>query len=321
MDAAPPLPLPCPLQAGWELVRTIELPRTLADGRPLGGVSAAAYQRKQDRLWLLSDAPIGHLVPWGGLAQVLRGQRDLLRPGRRVLLKGGDGQPLTEDFDGEGLVVQGRQAWIASEGRRSLERQPRLIQIDLGSGRLRQELPMPEAWRATTGQGLGSNKGPESLTALGPGDLLLAAEAPLLQHQPGDGISLMRRRPGDAIRSAGALDSGAYGRHDGLTELLALPLRQQLLGLRRGFEMPDQWSAWLQLFAFPDPQGPPLQPIIGWNLLEAGLPPDNWEAMAVGPTLSDGRQTLVLASDDNFNPLQSSWIAVLTPRRTAACTD
>jgi hypothetical protein len=238
-----------------------------------------------------------------------------------VLLKGGDGQPLTQDFDGEGLVVQGRQAWIASEGRRSLERQPRLIQIDLGSGRLRQELPMPEAWRATTGQGLGSNKGPESLTALGPGDLLLAAEAPLLQHQPGDGISLMRRRPGDAIRSAGALDSGAYGRHDGLTELLALPLRQQLLGLRRGFEMPDQWSAWLQLFAFPDPQGPPLQPIIGWNLLEAGLPPDNWEAMAVGPTLSDGRQTLVLASDDNFNPLQSSWIAVLTPRRTAACTD
>ena len=59
------LPLPCPLEAGWELVRTIALPRTLADGRPLGGFSAAAYQPKQDRLWSLSDAPIGHLVPWG----------------------------------------------------------------------------------------------------------------------------------------------------------------------------------------------------------------------------------------------------------------
>ena len=32
------LPLPCPLEA---------------------------FQPKQDRLWLLSDAPIGHLVPWG----------------------------------------------------------------------------------------------------------------------------------------------------------------------------------------------------------------------------------------------------------------
>ena len=123
-------------------------------------------------------------------------------------------------------------------------------------------------------------------SALGPGDLLLAAEAPLLQHQSADGISLMRRRPGEEIRSAGALDVGATGRYDGLTELLALPTRQLLLGLRRGFE-----------------------------------PPDNWEAMALGPALSDGRQTLVLASDDNFNPLQSSWLAVLTPRRTTACTD
>ena len=59
------LPLPCPLEAGWEMVRTFELPRTLADGRPLGGFSAAAYQPEQYRLWLLSDTPIGHLVPWG----------------------------------------------------------------------------------------------------------------------------------------------------------------------------------------------------------------------------------------------------------------
>ena len=69
------------------------------------------------------------------------------------------------------------------------------------------------------------------------------------------------------------------------------------------------------------PQGPPLQPTIGWDLLKAGLPADNWESMALGPALSDGRQTLVLASDDNFNPLQSSWVAVLAPRRTTACTD
>ena len=82
------LPLPCPLEAGWELVRTIQLPKSHADGRPMGGFSAAAYQRKQDRLWLLSDAPTGHLVPWSGLAQWLQGQREALRPGRSVLLRG-----------------------------------------------------------------------------------------------------------------------------------------------------------------------------------------------------------------------------------------
>ena len=242
------LPLPCPLEAGWQLVRTIRLPRMLADGRPLGGFSAAAYQPKQDRLWLLSDAPIGHLVPWGGLAPWLQGRRDTLRPGRRVLLREGDGQPLPQTFDGEGLVIEGRQAWIASEGRRSQARRARLIRMDLGNGRLQQELPLPQVWQASSGQGLGSNKGPESLTALGPGDLLLAAETPLLQHQADDGISLMRRAPGDAIRSAGALDVGATGRHDGLTELLALPTQQRLLGLRRGFEPLDQWSVRLLLF-------------------------------------------------------------------------
>ncbi|GIR75220.1 MAG: hypothetical protein CM15mP77_3770 [Synechococcus sp.] len=81
----------------------------LADGRPLGGFSAAAYQPKQDRLWLLSDAPIGHLVPWGAWPMA-PGPADTLRPGRRVLLREGDGQPLPQTFDGEGLVIEGRQA-------------------------------------------------------------------------------------------------------------------------------------------------------------------------------------------------------------------
>lgn len=40
-----------------------------------------------------------------------------------------------------------------------------------------------------------------------------------------------------------------------------------------------------------------------------------------GPALSDGRQPLVLASNDNFNPLLSCWVAVLILRRTAACID
>ncbi len=53
MDPAPPLPLPCPLQAGWELVRTIELPRTLADGsdrrNPLGKAVSVSATRTMSR--------------------------------------------------------------------------------------------------------------------------------------------------------------------------------------------------------------------------------------------------------------------------------
>ena len=50
----------------------------------------------------------------------------------------------------------------------------------------------------------------------------------------------------------------------------------------------------------------------------AGLSPDlgatldNFEGMAFGPALPDGRQSLVLVSDDNFNPTQRTWFVRLT---------
>jgi hypothetical protein len=48
----------------------------------------------------------------------------------------------------------------------------------------------------------------------------------------------------------------------------------------------------------------------------AGLSPelepslDNFEGLAFGPPLPDGRATLVLVSDDNFSPSQSTWFLV-----------
>lgn len=50
------------------------------------------------------------------------------------------------------------------------------------------------------------------------------------------------------------------------------------------------------------------------DLLGAGLRADNWEGMAFGPDLPDGRKTLILVTDDNFNQLFQStiiaWIAL-----------
>ena len=313
------LQLPCPLDAGWELIRTLSLPREAADGRPLGGFSAAAYQAQQDRLWLLSDAPRGHLVPWGGLAKLLRGTQTKLTPGPRLLLRDAAGQPLPEGFDGEGLVLDGNKAWIASEGRRTPERPARLIRIDLATGRQQQEIPLPDSWQAKPGRGLAVNKGPESLTALGPSELLLAAERPLLQSDDPAAVPIARIDHQGAVGLAGSLDLSSVGEQDGLTELLALPATRQLLALTRGYQPPISWSARLLLLAYPDRSAPALTPVVGWDLLAAGLPADNWEALAIGPQLSDGRTTLVLGSDDNFNPLQSSWLAVMAPRRTAAC--
>ena len=301
------------------MIRTLSLPREAADGHPFGGFSAAAYQAQQDRLWLLSDSPRGHLVPWGGLAKLLRGTQNRLTPGPRLLLRDAAGQPLPEGFDGEGLVLDGNKAWIASEGRRTPERPARLIRIDLATGRQQQEIPLPDSWQATPGRGLAVNKGPESLTALGSSELLLAAERPLLQSDDPAAVPIARVDHQGAVRLGGSLDLSSVGDQDGLTELLALPVSRQVLALTCGYQPPISWSASLLLFPYPDRSAPPLIPVLGWDLLAAGLPADNWEALAVGPRLRDGRTTLVLGSDDNFNPLQSSWLAVMAPRRTEAC--
>ncbi|GIR75219.1 MAG: hypothetical protein CM15mP77_3760 [Synechococcus sp.] len=185
-------------------------------------------------------------------------------------------------------------------------RRARLIRIDLGSGRLQQELPLPQVWQASPRPGPWLNKGPESLTALGPGDLLLAAEAPLLQHQSADGISLMRRRPGEGSARLGS-GCGGTGRYDGLTELLALPTRQQLLGLRRGFE-PRIGGRPASAVPLPEPRGLRCSRSSAGTCGKGRSAAGQLGGHGAGPWLSDGRQTLVLASDDNFNPLQSSWL-------------
>jgi len=46
-------------------------------------------------------------------------------------------------------------------------------------------------------------------------------------------------------------------------------------------------------------------------LAELGIDPDNVEGMALGPQLPDGRQLLVLVSDNNFNPSQITQFIML----------
>ncbi|MCX5952810.1 MAG: esterase-like activity of phytase family protein [Cyanobacteria bacterium] len=325
--------MPCPLSAGWDKVAEVRLPRLDGAGQPSGGFSAATYRADRDELWLLSDAPMGQLVGWSGLGEL--GQSPL-RPLGVVRLRSGKGANLPPSIDGEGLVLQGKRAWVASEGRRSPEHPPQLLGFDRRSGELELAIPMPTEWQPAPGRGLAANRGPESLTLLQrqgkPAELLMAAESALLQDPPGQVRVL-------GWPLASSMESGVGdpkplqplqlppGDGWGLTDLLALPEvppEARLLGLQRRFQAPDQWSNQLVLYPLPKPITPganaaPLTPLISWDLKAIGLSPDNWEAITAGPPLEDGRPTLLLASDDNFSPFQANHLARLAPRRNAAC--
>jgi hypothetical protein len=273
------------------------------------------------------------LVGWGGIGEL---GKSPLRPLGLVGLRSGQGASLPESMDGEGLVMQGERAWVASEGRRIPDRPPQLLAFNRRSGVLELAMPMPTEWQTTPGRGLDANRGPESLTMLlrqgKPTLLLMAAESALLQDPPGQ-VRVLGWPLGTNKESLAGDPEPLQplrlpqGEGWGLTDLLAVaeaPIEPFLLGLHRKFQAPDQWSNRLVLYPLPKPITPaenaaPLAPLMSWDLKAIGLPPDNWEAITPGPPLEDGRPTLLLASDDNFSPLQDNHLAQLAPRRTAAC--
>ncbi len=191
---------------------------------------------------------------------------------------------------------------------------------------LQQTVPLPAEWHLASGQGLRSNGGPESLKAVGgAGELLMATEQPLKQDQQG----LLRRLRWQPDRRGGlvarhlqplAIPTGHWGLTDRLVGAAGQP-NLRLLGLWRRFEAPSTRQTRLVPSPWPADRADagPLAPRKQWDLGRLGLPADNREVLLAGPPLADGRPSVVLGSDDNFNPLQASHQAGLTPRRTAAC--
>jgi hypothetical protein len=326
----PPLPqllLPCPAEAGWELVAGARLPRRGADGAPAGGYSAASYRSDTDVLLLLSDAPTGRVDAWSGVRQL---GRVPLRPLFRLELKGAPQAPLPAEIDAEGLVVIGERLWVASEGRRSAARPAQLLAFDRSSGLLQRAYPLPADWQPAPGRGLGANQGPESLALLRrPGRtdvLLMAAESPLRQDPPAQ-VRLLGwwlEPAGPKARPLARLAIPA-GEGWGLTDLLVVDGSAPspgLLALLRRFQAPGRWQVLLAHYPLPGEGADPelvLEPVHQWDLIAAGLPADNWEAMTPGPARADGRPSLLLASDDNFSALQDNHLALLAPRRSESC--
>ncbi len=312
--------VPCPLAAAWRLERQLELPRRSPDDQAIGGFSAARFHPATGRLLLLSDASQGSLLEWSGIAgnnpRLLR-----LRPLQR---------PQQQSLDGEAMVLLAGQLWVASEGRRTADRPAQLLRYGADSGRLLQTLELPADWQPGEGRGLESNAGPESLDLLptnpatqGPA-LLMAAERPLLQDPPTTVRLLRWQWPVGAdlaSTSPAATPQGGLqlpGEGWGLTDLLVVP-PDQLLALLRYFEPPFHWRIRLVLYPLPGADAPAAAPLATWDLIATGLSPDNWEGLSPGPLLSDGRPTLLLVSDDNFNPWQANRLALISPIRTTAC--
>lgn len=327
-----------------------------ADGVPVGGLSGLAYEPAVDLYYAISDDRAEHgPARFYSLAVELDGGRMRTRRARVLdvrTLQDGPEQPFAPGtVDPEGIALgQASTLYVASEGNASAGIPP-FVRRFAFDGTALDALPVPEHFHPGDGRGVRQNEAFESLTITPDGSkLFTATEGALRQDGPSPdfergGLARIVRYdllsgqpeaeflyPLDRI---GVRPQGPQAFSlNGLVELVALD-EDRLLALERAYADGVGYliNLWLVDTAeATDVSGVPSISALGpaesgrlrtvkkslvLNMGRLGLSRlDNLEGMALGPGLADGRRTLVLVSDDNFQPegRQSAQILVLAWR-------
>jgi hypothetical protein len=262
-----------------------------------------------------------------------------------------DGEPFAPGgLDPEGLALANPGSlYMTSEGNILADPiiDPFIRRYNL-RGRVTAELPIPDYYRPNgVDHGVRFNLGFESLNLTPNGrDLVTAGEGPLFQDGPAstfDNGSLARILIYDLARrlpeaeyvyevAPWAEPSAIFG-VNGIVEILPIDNAGTMLVLERSFSVGgvlgggtgndvvlneisiDGATDVLGVDALYQGGGPiPLTPVDQRPVFafdDLGIPIDNIEGMTFGPTLPDGRETLVIVSDNNFNAGQFTQFIVL----------
>ncbi len=256
-------------------------------------------------------------------------------------LLGTNGQPLPDrSLDPEGLALTRQDTWIVTSEGIPPAIAPFVREFDL-SGHQVAELPVPTAFLPSTDgtRGVRFNLGFESAAVAPNGQFLfvgaenaVAQDGPAASLTTGSKARLLRYNlqtgrvdrqyvyPTDPVAEA-PVPAGLFT-VNGLVELL--PLNNQfLLAMERSFSVGAGNTIRIYRVALPgatDVNGADdLDQLSGIRTAqktlvldlddlveEFGLTLDNIEGMTLGPQLPDGRQSLLLVSDNNFTPGQVS---------------
>jgi len=334
--AAPP-----PRQVtGFEFLGRVVLPHglTFAD-TVVGGLSGIVFDSASQRLWALSDDRGEHgpvrlyrlrldLTPADPVAPAVVTIEAMVPVTRR------DGRPFeARSIDPEGLALLADGFLLSTEGIARAGIAPFIAELGF-DGRVRRELPLPERVAPAPGRGVRNNLGFEALTVTAGGRWVLAGlENALVQDGPeatvetGSPARILRLdRRGELRRSElvypverlSAAPRGERGHGvNGLVDLLPIA-DDRLLALEREFVEGVGGSVRLyevSLAGATDVAGlgslagaafTPVRKGLLVDFADLGIAIENFEGISFGPALPDGRATLLVVSDDNFNPAQEA---------------
>lgn len=248
------------------------------------------------------------------------------------------------EVDAESIVLpRPGKLFISTEG--DMEANPAIDPFINGfnvTGRQRQMLPIPDKFLAGGPNSVRDNLGFESLTVLPNGRALFAATenalvadgpvASLTETSPSRVLELNFAPFGPGREFVYVVDTipqppdpvGSFA-DNGLVEIEALDGRGTFLAMERSFAVGVgntirlfEASAdgatdvsGLEVLGAPGTYEPMSKRLVADLETDLGIDPDNVEGMRFGPKLPDGRRILILVSDNNFNPAQTTQIIAL----------
>jgi len=312
------------------------------EGTQVGGLSGISYDRSKGVFYSISDDrsqvnPARFYTLGIDFNQGKLSNQDITFTDVTTLLNG-KGQPFPpSSLDPEGIALtDNKTVFISSEGDVEAKHQidPFIREFSL-AGQQIGKLPIPQKFLPTTGdRGIRNNLAFESLT-ITPNQkfLFTATENALTQDSV---IATAENGSSSRILKYNAVTGKPEAKFlyvtdpvasppipadefntNGLVELLALDNSGTLLALERSFSVGvgnniKLYEVRLQgatdISGFNSVAGLEVEVVAKKSLLldfaELGLPLDNIEGITLGPKLSDGRQSLLVVSDNNFSPTQ-----------------
>ncbi|WP_293073702.1 esterase-like activity of phytase family protein [Okeania sp. SIO3B5] len=312
----------------------------------VGGLSAITYNPEKQIYYAISDdrsskAPARFYSLKIDLEQDEISEKTVTFTDVTTLLND-TGKPFPAlSIDTEGIALIGETLFISSEGDRERQIQPFIREFSL-TGKQLQNLPIPEKFIIETNNGVRNNLAIESLT-IAPSKkyLFTATENALVQDGEEATFSmgsycriiqydLAKGQPETEflyITEPIATNSNNVGGFstNGLVDLLALD-DTHLLSLERSFSLAT--GNVIKLFQINLSGADNIQDIDALNNQITDISPvqkkllldfstleivlDNIEGITFGPDLADSQRSLILVSDNNFNPLQITQILIFS---------
>ena len=289
-------------------------------GTTVGGLSSITYDARRGVFYTVSDDPadVRYYTVALDLADGRLSDGDVRFDAVTKLLAPGGSQYAATAVDPEGLALtKDRELIFTSEGFANSLVDPFVRRYSL-DGTFLGDLPVPQDFLPAAGRGVRPNLGFESAGVPPNGRFAyVATENALVQDGPA--ATLAAGSPARIVRyrlPSGRLDrpwtyltdpvaeppspAGAFT-VNGLVELLPLNNRF-LLAMERSFSVgaPDTGNT-IRLYRVELPGGGgEASKTLLLDLDALGIPLDNVEGMTFGPRLPDGRQSVVLVSDNNF---------------------